>query len=85
MLPLQRQLRLLWRGGQNVRLASELTGWEINVMTEDAIEKQNKKRPLIELYEQPDIDEDLHFCGRGFTTEEIAYVPMEEMPRLMAR
>ena len=73
------------RGGQNVRLASELTGWEINVMTEeDAIEKQNKEASgFIEGFVNSlDIDEDfaILLVEEGFTTlEEIAYVPMEEM------
>ncbi|MEE3190978.1 MAG: transcription termination/antitermination protein NusA, partial [Pseudomonadota bacterium] len=73
------------RGGQNVRLASELTGWEINVMTEeDAIEKQNEDASgFIEGFMNSlDIDEDFAtlLVEEGFTTlEEIAYVPMEEM------
>ena len=73
------------RGGQNVRLASELTGWEINVMTEeDAIEKQNEEASgFIEGFVNSlDIDEDfaILLVEEGFTTlEEIAYVPMEEM------
>jgi len=73
------------RGGQNVRLASELTGWEINVMTEeDAIEKQNEEASgFIEGFMNSlDIDEDFAtlLVEEGFTTlEEIAYVPMEEM------
>ncbi|MEK9711555.1 MAG: transcription termination factor NusA [Thalassolituus sp.] len=73
------------RGGQNVRLASELTGWEINVMTEEeAVEKQNEEASgFIESFMNAlDIDEDFAtlLVEEGFTTlEEIAYVPMEEM------
>jgi len=73
------------RGGQNVRLASELTGWEINVMTEEeAVEKQNEEASgFIEHFIQAlDIDDDFAtlLVEEGFTTlEEIAYVPMEEM------
>ena len=73
------------RGGQNVRLASELTGWEINVMTEEeAVEKQNEEASgFIEGFMNSlDIDEDFAtlLVEEGFTTlEEIAYVPMEEM------
>ncbi len=73
------------RGGQNVRLASELTGWEINVMTEEeAVEKQNEEAAgFIEHFMQAlDIDDDFAtlLVEEGFTTlEEIAYVPMEEM------
>jgi len=73
------------RGGQNVRLASELTGWEINVMTEEqAADKQNEEAAgFIEGFMNSlDIDEDFAqlLVEEGFTTlEEIAYVPMEEM------
>ncbi|MEH6625974.1 MAG: transcription termination factor NusA [Motiliproteus sp.] len=73
------------RGGQNVRLASELTGWELNVMTEDAAaEKQEQEVSGVieEFVKYLDIDEE--FAGllvdQGFTSvEEVAYVPMEEM------
>ena len=73
------------RGGQNVRLASELTGWEINVMTEEeAVDKQNEEASgFIEGFVNTlDLDEDFAtlLVEEGFTTlEEIAYVPMEEM------
>jgi len=73
------------RGGQNVRLASELTGWEINVMTEEeAVEKQSEEASgYIENFMKAlDLDEDFAtlLVEEGFTTlEEIAYVPMEEM------
>ena len=73
------------RGGQNVRLASELTGWEINVMTEeDAEAKQNEEvGGIIDLFTvKLDIDEEFAevLVEEGFTTlEEVAYVPMEEM------
>ena len=73
------------RGGQNVRLASELTGWEINVMTiEDAAAKQNQEASAyVESFmNNLDIDEDfaILLVEEGFTTlEEIAYVPIDEM------
>jgi N utilization substance protein A len=73
------------RGGQNVRLASELTGWEINVMTEAAAaEKQNEESGgiIAEFTQQLDIDEDFAelLVEEGFTTlEEVAYVPIAEM------
>ena len=73
------------RGGQNVRLASELTGWEINVMTEEeASDKHNEEASVyVENFMKAlDIDEDfaLLLVEEGFTTlEEVAYVPMEEM------
>ncbi|XOZ33108.1 transcription termination factor NusA [Halomonadaceae bacterium KBTZ08] len=73
------------RGGQNVRLASELTGWELNVMTEsEAEEKQEKEaQRLVEHFQRfLDADEELAqvLVEEGFTTlEEIAYVPRDEM------
>lgn len=73
------------RGGQNVRLASELTGWEINVMTEDeAVEKQNQEASgyIDSFIKALDVEEDLAtlLVEEGFTTlEEIAYVPLDEM------
>lgn len=72
------------RGGQNVRLASELTGWQINVMN---VEDWNKKQEAeagssIDIFiEHLDVDEDVAeiLVEEGFTTlEEVAYVPMEE-------
>ncbi|MCG3170794.1 MAG: Transcription termination/antitermination protein NusA [Pseudomonadales bacterium] len=73
------------RGGQNVRLASQLTGWNINVMSlEDAQAKQEQESgATIERFMKAlDVDEDVAFVlvEEGFTTlEEIAYVPLEEM------
>ncbi len=73
------------RGGQNIRLASELTGWELNVMTaQDAEEKsESETRSLIELFaKQLDVDEEvaLILVQEGFSTiEEVAYVPTSEL------
>jgi N utilization substance protein A len=73
------------RGGQNIRLASELTGWELNVMTAaDAEEKSEAEtRELIELFsKQLDVDEEigLILVQEGFSTiEEVAYVPASEL------
>jgi len=73
------------RGGQNVRLASELTGWELNVMTEeDAAAKQESEiGSVLETFTQHlDVDEDVAqvLVDEGFTTlEEVAYVPADEM------
>ena len=73
------------RGGQNVRLASDLTGWTINVMsTDDAIEKQEAEAgEVMETFMKAlDVDEDVAgvLVEEGFTTvEEVAYVPLEEM------
>jgi N utilization substance protein A len=73
------------RGGQNIRLASELTGWELNVMTEsDAEEKSEQEaRELVDkLMEDLDVDEDVAtiLVQEGFSTlEEVAYVPASEL------
>ena len=73
------------RGGQNIRLASELTGWELNVMTEaDAEAKsETEMRELSEVFrEQLDVDEEIAMIlvQEGFSTiEEIAYVPASEL------
>lgn len=73
------------RNGQNVRLASEMTGWELNVMTEaDAQEKhQSEVGSVMDAFiTHLDVDEDVAevLVEEGFTTlEEIAYVPVEEM------
>ncbi len=73
------------RGGQNVRLASELTGWTINIMTEDeaAVKKEDEVSTLRALFmEKLDIDQDVAdvLVEEGFSTlEEIAYVPLNEM------
>jgi N utilization substance protein A len=73
------------KGGQNVRLASELTGWAINVMTvEDALEKQEAESSnfVESLMAALDVDEDVAvvLVEEGFTSiEEVAYVPLEEM------
>jgi len=73
------------RGGQNIRLASELTGWELNVMTEaDAEEKSEEEgRELHAMFQkQLDVDENvaLILVQEGFSSiEEIAYVPGTEL------
>jgi N utilization substance protein A len=73
------------RGGQNVRLASELTGWTLNVMSEKevAAKQQEEAGSIAETFVQHlDIDEEFAemLVQEGFTTvEEVAYVPLEEM------
>jgi N utilization substance protein A len=73
------------RSGQNVRLASELTGWRLNVMTEaDAEAKRDQEvDSLVEHFIQHlDLDDDVArlLVEEGFTSlEEVAYVPVEEM------
>jgi N utilization substance protein A len=73
------------RGGQNIRLASELTGWQLNVMTEAAAEEKSDKeaRSLVENFmKELDVDEDVAniLVQEGFSSlEEIAYVPASEL------
>ena len=73
------------RGGQNVRLASDLCGWSLNIMTEEeAATKQEKESInfIDEFKESLSVDEDVAIVlvEEGFTTlEEIAYVPIDEM------
>ena len=73
------------RGGQNVRLASELTGWNLNVMTEEdaAVKQKQEVGKTVQSFEDLlDIDTDLAelLVEEGFTSmEEIAYVPIDEM------
>ncbi|MFB1486435.1 MULTISPECIES: transcription termination factor NusA [unclassified Thiocapsa] len=73
------------RNGQNVRLASQLTGWELNVMNEeDAAAKgeQEAVRSVQNFMEQLGVDENLAaiLVEEGFSTvDEVAYVPLVEM------
>ncbi len=73
------------RNGQNVRLASELTGWELNVMTEAQAEEKNEQETarLIQLFQEHlGVDEEVGeiLAREGFSTiEEVAYVPASEM------
>ena len=73
------------RGGQNVRLASELTGWRINIMTAE----ESNAKPAVEsdsirklFVEKLDVDEEVAdmLIAEGFSSlEEVAYVPLQEM------
>ncbi len=73
------------RGGQNVRLASDLTGWKINIM--DAAESAQKQATETDssrklFMEKLDVDEEIAdiLIQEGFTSlEEVAYVPLQEM------
>lgn len=71
-------------GGQNIRLASELTGWELNVMSEtdmQAREEEDQKKTLDLFMSKLDVDEEIAsaLAEEGFTSiDEVAYVPDEE-------
>jgi N utilization substance protein A len=73
------------RGGQNVRLASELTGWRINIMTADeSAQKQAEEADGIRKIFMAKLDVDQEIADilieEGFTSlEEVAYVPLQEM------
>jgi len=73
------------RGGQNVRLASDLTGWKINIMTADeSAQKQAAEADTIRALFMAKLDVDQEIADilieEGFTSlEEVAYVPLQEM------
>ena len=73
------------RTGQNVRLASELTGWQINLMTLDESQKKSEEESAVTrnlFMEKLDVDQEVAdiLVQEGFSTlEEIAYVPLTEM------
>lgn len=73
------------RGGQNVRLASELTGWELNIMTVDESKAKHEKETsqICQLFmEKLDVDQEIAeiLVQEGFSTlEEVAYIPINEM------
>ena len=78
------------RGGQNVRLASELTGWRINIMTAEesqakqAVESDTVRKLFID---KLDVDAEVAeiLIGEGFNSlEEVAYVPLQEMLEIEA-
>jgi N utilization substance protein A len=82
----ERQLsQAIGRGGQNVRLASELTGWELNVMTEQAASEKgaNETTNAVKVFmESLDVDENVAsvLVQEGFANlEEVAYVPRQEL------
>ncbi len=73
------------RGGQNVRLASQLTGWELNVMNEEeaaAKSEQEAQRLMRTFIDQLQVDESVAMVlvDEGFTSvDEVAYVPIAEL------
>jgi transcription termination/antitermination protein NusA len=78
------------RGGQNVRLASELTGWRINIMSAEesqakqAIESDSIRKLFVD---KLDVDQEVAdiLIGEGFSSlEEVAYVPLQEMLEMEA-
>ncbi len=87
----EEQLALaIGRSGQNVRLASELTGWTLNILTEEQAAEKNQTEysNVSKLFmEKLDVDEEVAdiLVQEGFSTlEEIAYVPLAEMAEIDA-
>lgn len=78
------------RSGQNVRLASELTGWELNIMTVDEAKSKSEEEfsGIRKIFiEKLDVDEEVAdiLVQEGFSTvEEVAYVPLSEMLEIEA-
>jgi N utilization substance protein A len=78
------------RSGQNVRLASEMTGWELNLMSvEESQQKQEAETARLRtlFIDKLDVDEEVAdiLIGEGFTSlEEVAYVPITEMLEIEA-
>jgi transcription termination/antitermination protein NusA len=76
------------RGGQNVRLASDLTGWKINIMdANESAQKQAEETDTIRklFMEKLDVDQEIAdiLFAEGFTSlEEVAYVPISEMQEI---
>jgi N utilization substance protein A len=76
------------RGGQNIRLASQLTGWDLNVMTESDAEAKSdtEAKSLVQAFmKQLDVDEDVAtiLVQEGFSTvEEVAYLPQSELANI---
>ncbi|ALN57524.1 MULTISPECIES: transcription termination factor NusA [Lysobacter] len=81
----ERLAQAIGKGGQNVRLASRLSGWQLNVMTQDQVTakseaEQNAARQLFQ--DKLEVDEEIAgiLVSEGFSTvEEIAYVPVGEL------
>jgi len=77
--------KAIGRGGQNVRLASRLTGWQLNVMTADQVQAKSEAEQAAarQLFmDKLEVDEEIAgiLVSEGFSTvEEVAYVPMAEL------
>jgi len=78
------------KGGQNVRLASELTGWQLNIMTTDEREQKSEQETSVVralFMDKLDVDEEVAeiLVQEGFTSlDEVAYVPINEMLEIEA-
>ncbi len=81
----ENQSRAIGRGGQNVRLASELVGWELNILTDEEAEQKQAEEisQLVERFQDTlGIDEEVAtvLANEGFNTvEEVAYTDQQEL------
>ncbi|MFT5504490.1 MAG: N utilization substance protein A, partial [Gammaproteobacteria bacterium] len=84
-VPAEKLSQAIGRGGQNIKLASQLTGWTLNVMDEAAAEEKSEgeSRGLVENFmAQLDVDEEVAIIlvQEGLTTiDEVAYIPEAEL------
>ena len=84
-VPEEKLSQAIGRGGQNIKLASQLTGWVLNVMDEVAAEEKSEgeSRQLVENFmAQLDVDEEVAIIlvQEGLTTiDEVAYIPESEL------
>lgn len=80
--------KAIGRNGQNVRLASELTEWSLNVMSSAQAEEKNEaetEKAKVGFMDQLDVDEDVAMIlvQEGFSSvEEVAYVPVDELEQI---
>src|SRR5690606_7764527 len=81
----ERVAKAIGKGGQNVRQASRLTGWQLNVMTQDQVTAKSEAEQTVarELFQEKlEVDEEIAgiLVAEGFSSvEEIAYVPVGEL------
>ncbi len=87
-VPEDKLSQAIGRGGQNIKLASKLTGWSLNVMDEDAANekaKEESSKTVALFMEQLDVDEEVAIilASEGLTSiEEVAYIPAEELVQI---
>ncbi len=84
-VPEEKLSQAIGRGGQNIKLASQLTGWRLNIMSEEEAEEKSETetRKLLDLFmTNLDVDEEIAMIlvQEGLTTiDEVAYVPKSEL------
>lgn len=87
-VPKDKLSQAIGRGGQNIKLASKLTGWSLNVMDEDAANEKaeaESSKSVALFMEQLDVDEEVAviLAAEGLTSiEEVAYIPTEELMQI---